>query len=57
MDGAYPFVPTSLSQVATGVSAVTLDGIGHYVTMEAPDRLAEALLTFYRKIDQLPRGK
>ena len=29
----------------------TLDGIGHYVAMEAPDRLAETLVAFYREVD------
>ena len=30
---------------------VVLDGIGHSVAMEAPDRLAEALAAFYREVD------
>ncbi|CAM5608849.1 Hydrolase OS=Streptomyces antimycoticus OX=68175 GN=SSPO_011610 PE=3 SV=1 [Streptomyces antimycoticus] len=30
---------------------VSLDGIGHYAAIEAPDRLADALLTFCKKID------
>jgi pimeloyl-ACP methyl ester carboxylesterase len=49
--GSGEFTSATLSQVATSVSAVSLDGIGHYVAMEAPDRLADALLSFYRKID------
>ena len=45
------FTPTSIRQVATDVTAVSIDGIGHYAAMEAPDRLAEALLSFHRKVD------
>jgi len=33
------------------VTAVSVDGIGHYVAMEAPDRLADALNTFYTRVD------
>ena len=29
----------------------SLDGIGHYAAIEAPDRLAEALISFYRDVD------
>jgi pimeloyl-ACP methyl ester carboxylesterase len=45
------FTPTTLRQVAKDVSAVSLDGIGHYAAMEAPERLADALLSFYWKLD------
>jgi pimeloyl-ACP methyl ester carboxylesterase len=41
-----------MRQVATDVTAVTVHGIGHYVAMEAPDRLAEALTSFYREVDR-----
>ena len=47
------FTPTTLRQVAGDVSTASLDGIGHYAAMEAPERLAEALLSFYRNIDGL----
>jgi hypothetical protein len=40
-----------MRQVATDVTAVSLDGIGHYAAIEAPDRLAEALISFYRNKD------
>jgi hypothetical protein len=33
------------------VTAVSLDGIGHYAAMEAPQQLADALLSFYEKAD------
>ncbi|WP_333738515.1 alpha/beta fold hydrolase [Streptomyces sp. IBSBF 2806] len=58
------FTPATLRQVARSpgrqvarspgrqdVRSVSLDGIGHYAAMEAPDRLADALLSFYRKVD------
>jgi len=45
------FTPGAMRQVATDVTAVSVDGIGHYVAMEAPDRLADALNTFYTRVD------
>ncbi len=45
------FTPATLRQVATDVTAVSLDGTGHYPAMEAPQRLADALLSFYEKVD------
>ena len=52
--GSGEFTPATLRQVAKDVSAVSLDGIGHYAAMEAPQRLADALLSFYEKADSLP---
>ena len=40
-----------MQQVATNVTAATVNDIGHYVAMEAPDRLAKALIPFYREVD------
>ncbi len=45
--GSGDFTPATLRQVATDVTPVVLDGIGHYVAMEAPERLAAAMLAFY----------
>jgi pimeloyl-ACP methyl ester carboxylesterase len=45
------FTATALQQVATDVTPVVVDGIGHYVAMEAPERLTEALLSFYREAE------
>lgn len=45
------FTPNTFAQVATDVTPVVLDGIGHFVAMEAPERLAETLLSFYAKVD------
>jgi pimeloyl-ACP methyl ester carboxylesterase len=49
--GSGDFTPAAMRQVATDVTAVSLDGIGHYAAIEAPDRLAEALISFYRNKD------
>lgn len=51
--GSGELTPATLRQVATDVSAVSLDRIGHYAAMEAPRRLADALLSFYEKVDSL----
>jgi pimeloyl-ACP methyl ester carboxylesterase len=41
-----------MSQAAPGnVSSVSLDGVGHYPAMEAPDELAKALLDFTACVD------
>jgi len=45
------FTLTTLRQVAQDVSALSLDSIGHYAAMEAPDKLAHGLLSFYDKLD------
>jgi pimeloyl-ACP methyl ester carboxylesterase len=45
--GSGDFTAGALRQVADDVHAVGVDGIGHYVAMEAPGRLADALLRFY----------
>ena len=49
--GSGEFTPATMRQVATDVTAVSVDGIGHYVAMEAPDRLAETLESFYGDVD------
>ena len=36
--GSGDFRPGTMRQVATDITAVSLDGIGHYVAMEAPER-------------------
>jgi pimeloyl-ACP methyl ester carboxylesterase len=46
------FTPATLRQVATTVTAVRIEGIGHYVAMEAPERLAAALRAFYADVDR-----
>lgn len=44
--------PATLRQVATDVTAVHIEKIGHYVAMEAPEQLAAALRSFYADIDR-----
>ncbi|GAB2619108.1 alpha/beta hydrolase [Paractinoplanes abujensis] len=43
-----PFAVATMRQVAQQVTAVELDGVGHYVALEAPERLAHAVLDFIR---------
>ncbi len=45
------FTAKTMRQVATSVRAAYLEGVGHYVALEAPDQLAEVLLAFYRDTD------
>src|SRR5580698_5277183 len=50
--GGGPFTAGTMSQAAPGdVSSVSLDGVGHYAAMEAPDELAKALLGFTASVD------
>ena len=49
--GSGDFTATATRQVASDVTAETLDGIGHYVAMEAPDRLASTFVSFFRDVD------
>ena len=50
------FTASTMRQVAADVTAASLDGIGHYVAMEAPARLAHALLAFYGDVERRHRG-
>jgi pimeloyl-ACP methyl ester carboxylesterase len=50
--GGGAFTAGTMSQAAPGeVSSVSLDGVGHYAAMEAPDELAKALLDFAASVD------
>lgn len=49
--GTGDFTRDTMSRLADDVTAVELDGVGHLVAMEAPERLAAALLGFYRPLD------
>ncbi|MEV4571085.1 alpha/beta hydrolase [Nonomuraea sp. NPDC049419] len=45
--GGGPFTADTMSQAAsTEITSVHLDGVGHYVAMEAPEALAKAFLDF-----------
>src|ERR1700677_2741040 len=50
--GGGPFTAGTMSRAAPGeVSSVSLDGVGHYAAMEAPDELAKVLLGFAAGVD------
>ena len=47
----------TLSRAAPGqVTSVHLDGVGHHVALEAPQRLAEAMLEFRGDVDRAGAG-
>ena len=51
--GAGPFTAATMTRAAsTAVSSVLLDGVGHYVAMEAPEELAKAIVEFTGSIDR-----
>src|SRR6202790_3091192 len=46
------FTFATMSQVASGqVRSVSLDGVGHYAALEAPEKVADALLEFFNSIE------
>jgi pimeloyl-ACP methyl ester carboxylesterase len=50
--GGGPFTAATMAQAAPGeVSSVSLEGVGHYAAMEAPDELAKAILGFAASVD------
>ncbi|MFL6115067.1 MAG: alpha/beta fold hydrolase [Catenulispora sp.] len=50
---AGSFTPATMAQAAsTEVSSVLLEGVGHYVAMEAPEELAKAIVEFTGSIDR-----
>lgn len=49
--GSGDFTASTFQQVATDVTPASLDGIGHYVAMEAPDRLSAAMLAFFSEVE------
>ena len=52
--GAFggPFTEMTLAQVAAKpVKSVQIDGVGHYVALEAPEALAKAILEFVDAVD------
>ncbi|SMG40826.1 alpha/beta fold hydrolase [Agreia pratensis] len=47
-----PFTAGTLSHVVSGeVQSVQLDGVGHYVALEAPSAFADAILAFTGRVD------
>jgi pimeloyl-ACP methyl ester carboxylesterase len=50
--GGGPFTAATMTQATAGdVTSVSLDGVGHYAAMEAPDELAKAIIDFTERID------
>jgi pimeloyl-ACP methyl ester carboxylesterase len=50
--GGGPFTARTMSQAGPAeISSVSLDGVGHYAAMEAPDDLAKAILGFAASVD------
>lgn len=50
--GGGAFTVGTMSKAARSeVRSVQLDGVGHYVAMEAPDKLSNALLEFIESVD------
>ena len=50
--GAGEFTHATLTAAAgTDVRSVLLDGVGHYAALQAPDRVADALLDFLAAVD------
>jgi pimeloyl-ACP methyl ester carboxylesterase len=50
--GGGEFTARTVSQVTPGeVRSVSLDGVGHYAALEAPDKLADTLLEFFTTVD------
>jgi pimeloyl-ACP methyl ester carboxylesterase len=50
--GGGEFTFATMSQVTEGtVRSVSLDGVGHYAALEAPEKVAKALLEFFDGID------
>jgi pimeloyl-ACP methyl ester carboxylesterase len=49
---SHPFAEQTFRQITSGeVTTAHLDGVGHLVAQEAPDRLATILLEFVRAVD------
>ncbi len=51
IDALADFTRATLGAVASNVTEVKLDGVGHLIALEAPETLAETLLGFYRPLD------
>jgi hypothetical protein len=50
--GGREFTFTTMTQVASDpVRSIHLEGVGHYAALEAPAKLAEALIDFFNTVD------
>jgi len=50
--GSGPFTSGTMQQVGKDVTTATIGGVGHLVAIEAPERLAEAMLRFMAGVDE-----
>jgi pimeloyl-ACP methyl ester carboxylesterase len=42
-----------MTQVASDqVRSISLEGVGHYAALEAPDKVADALVDFFSTVDE-----
>ena len=54
--GGGDLTSATMRQVTSGqVRSVTFEGVGHYPALEAPDKVAHALLDFFSTVDASPR--
>ena len=54
--GGGPFTAATMSRAASGpVESVSLDRVGHYAAIEAPQQVAAAILTFVDHVDHVDR--
>ena len=50
--GGGPFTAATVRQIKAGeVTAVQLEGVGHYAALEAPEALSIAILEFLGRVD------
>jgi pimeloyl-ACP methyl ester carboxylesterase len=50
--GSGEFTLATMTQVASRpVRSISLEGVGHYAALEAPDKLADALVDFFKSVD------
>jgi pimeloyl-ACP methyl ester carboxylesterase len=50
--GGGEFTFATMTQVAADpVRSISLEGVGHYAALEAPEKLADALVDFFKTVD------
>ena len=47
-----PYTATTMQAVSDRVTTAVLDGVGHHVALEAPERLADLVLPFVAEADR-----
>ncbi|WP_331751550.1 hypothetical protein [Streptomyces globisporus] len=51
--GFGELTPTTMRQVSNNVRSVVVDGSGHFLAMEAPDRLGQLLEKFFDEVENM----